>query len=257
MAQLDLSKLKIQYADISTDSLIVSRAVTPFLGIVHQQYRLERNGEFFGKNNRPFYGETYTLSVKIAGSTIFQRGVLLPWENDADYKRVNRETYKPVYFKSTQRQWASKDWQSVDLDIGNNIFKVLSADSLLFELEDKVRDFGLPIDEAEGQKQGYLIWAYYAMEPEDSSTQVKLHPTAYQIDAKSDNTSMKVKPENTDNLLGGVFVIPVIGRNGNIQLYVGGVVSHKSQEEWTLSLLTRRSEDITREATDGKKEETE
>ena len=69
---------------------IISEAVAPALTIIRQQYRLERGGEYYGKNKRPFYGETYTLGVKVSGGTIMQRGVVIPWENDADFHRVKQ-----------------------------------------------------------------------------------------------------------------------------------------------------------------------
>ena len=47
------------------------RAIKPELSVVRQQYRLERNGEYFGKNNKPFYGESYSLAIKVSGGTIF------------------------------------------------------------------------------------------------------------------------------------------------------------------------------------------
>lgn len=49
------------------------QAILPELSIIRQQYRLERNGEFFGKNNKPYYGESYSLAIKVSGGTMLDR----------------------------------------------------------------------------------------------------------------------------------------------------------------------------------------
>lgn len=68
-AQLDLSKVVIDYQKI-TDDQIFCDAVEPSLSIIRQQYRLERDGQYYGKNKQSFYGETYTMAVKVAGGTL-------------------------------------------------------------------------------------------------------------------------------------------------------------------------------------------
>ena len=230
----------------NADSLVI-KAVSPALSIIRQQYRLERNGEYFGKNKLPFYGETYSLGVKVSGSTILQRTVVYPWENDEDYQRANKgRKYKPVYYKSFQRQWTEKEWNSVDLELGSQYVSILSPDSSLFSHSDAMSNFGLPIDETEGQKSGYLIWAYSSINPQDSSVQVKLHSSNYQIKVKSDSALVKIKPESTENLIGGIYVVPVVERAGYIKLNLVGIAVPKSQNEWFLNLLIKESGKVTK-----------
>lgn len=230
----------------NADSLVL-KAVSPALGIIRQQYRLERNGEFFGKNKRQFYGETYTLSVKVPGSTILQHAVVFPWNNDDDYLRVNRGgKYRPVHFRSMQRKLTDNDWQSVELELGTQYVSILSPDSLLYRHSDAMSDFGLPVDETDGLKHGYLIWAYSTTNLQDSSMQVKLQSSSYQINVKSDSASVKLKPENTENLLGGIFVVPTVERAGHIKLYLVGVISQKVKDEWFLNLLIKKTGEVTR-----------
>ena len=61
---------------------ILTEAVMPSLSIIRQQFRLERGGQFYGKNNMPYYGETYSLGIKISGGEIYQKQVVFPWMND-------------------------------------------------------------------------------------------------------------------------------------------------------------------------------
>ena len=80
---------------------ILTEAISSELSVIRQQYRLERNGETYGKNGKSFYGETYTLAIKVAGGLYVSGHAIEPWRNDADYERVNVDKkYKPDYFCS-------------------------------------------------------------------------------------------------------------------------------------------------------------
>ena len=131
-----------------TGNRIIGDAVAPALSIVRQQYRVERDGEFYGRKGKLYYGETYTLGVKISNSTILQRDAILPWENDDDYKRLNAgRNYSAEHLPSFQRQLSETEWKSVEFDF-KNLTRVKTNDSLLYESLDKIPDFGLPIDES-------------------------------------------------------------------------------------------------------------
>ena len=80
---LGSSSLKGESINLTKDAL------APELSIIRQQYRLERNGETYGKNGKSFYGETYTLAIKVAGGLYVSGHAIEPWRNDADYERVN------------------------------------------------------------------------------------------------------------------------------------------------------------------------
>jgi len=229
----------------NSDSLIIN-AVSPALSLIRQQYRLERNGEFFGKNKKPFYGETYTLGIKIAGGTIIHRDVLLPWENDEDYKRVNSSgKYKPVHFRSMHHNVNEKEWESVDLELGTQYTSPLSTDSLLFRHTDATRDFGLPEDSTTGFKRGYLIWAYSTTNLQDSTMQVKLQSSVIAIDVRLDSTSIGLRPEIRENLLGGLFVVPKVELPGTIRILLAGVAAKTSHKEWVLKPMRIALNEVT------------
>ena len=229
----------------NADSLIM-KAVSPALWIIRQQYHLERNGEFYGKNNRSFYGETYTLGVKISNFTLLQRGVVFPWEKDHDYIRVNAGgKYIPTYFRSMRRPINGLEWQDVDFDFGSQFTKPASMDSLLFLNQDKIADFGLTEDKTEGPKHGYMIWAYSTSDLQDSTMQVKLMPKAFSVEAKADSCSISVSPDNMENVLGGIFVVPYVERAGYIKILLLGMATLDCDNKWKLELLTEVTEKMT------------
>lgn len=222
---------------IETGNLL-TEAVKTALSIVRQQYRVERDGEFYGRKGKLYYGETYTLGVKISNSTILQRDAILPWENDDDYKRLNAgRNYSAEHLPSFQRQLSETEWKSVEFDF-KNLTRVKTNDSLLYESLDKIPDFGLPIDESIGEKNGYMIWVYSTTNLQDSAMQVTQKQESLSVEAKGDNRSIDIKPSDADRVLGGIFVIPKIERAGYIQVLLVGVAAKDSYNNWKLEMLT-------------------
>ena len=221
-------------------------AVQPALYIVRQQYRLERNGDFFGRQNKPYFAETYSLGIKIAGGTILQRKVMFPWENNADYQRVNNGgKYNPVHFKTLQRSINGGDWKAVELEFGTQYIAPFTSDSLLYRHTDATADFGLPIDETTGIKQGYMIWVYSTSNLQDSAMQIKFQQAELKIEAKGSGNSVNVKPDGISNVLGGIFIVPQVERPGYIKLLLSGIAAPKSENEWALKLMTSETSELT------------
>ena len=221
----------------------VSEAVRPALGIIRQQYRLKRDGEYYGKNRMPYYGESYTVSVKVAGGLIFTKEVVSPWEYDADYAKVNETgKYTPVRFISELRNLSDSIYKQVDLEIGSQYTQLVNNDSLLYKQWDSKSDFGLMIDDSEGEKDGYMIWVYTNTNPQDSAMIPELKQTSMTIKACTDSTVQVVTPKNPEKVLGGIYVVPVVERMGHIQLQLVGVAAKDTDKTWKLNLLTVSSD---------------
>lgn len=222
----------------SSDSLLI-KAITPSLSIIRQQYRLTAGGEYFGKNNRPFYGETYSLGIKVSGATIFQNAVVRPWEYDEDYQRVKQSgKYKPVLFWSYKRSINDSLYMSVDWDLATDYTRPMDSDSLIYKNEDKISDFGLSIDYSAGHKSGYMVWAYSSTNTQDSTMHVFFRQTNLQVQASVENADIQMTPNEPEKLLGGLYVVPVFESGGRIRLTVVGVVSKNRERKWNLHLLT-------------------
>lgn len=230
----------------SINGSVFCDAVQPALSIIRQQYRLERNGDFFGRQNKPYFAETYSLGVKISGGTILHRSVVFPWENDADYQRINGSgKYKPTYFKSMQHSVMGGEWKLVELELGTQYVAPFTSDSVLYKHTDATADFGLPADESPGLKQGYMIWAYSNTNLKDSAMQVKFQQSELKIEAKTDGKAISVKPDNLSNVLGGIFIVPQVERAGYIKLLLVGVAARNSHGGWSLNSMTKRSDELT------------
>lgn len=233
-----------------TDSLLL-KAITPSLSIVRQQYRLECGGEYFGKNNKPFYGESYTLGVKVSGATILQNRVVSPWSEDADFKRVNQSgKYTPVCFWSFQRSINDSIYKPVDWELDSHYTRPLDNDSLLYKNEDKVSNFGLDIDETPGEKSGYIVWAYSSTDVQDSTMHVTLRQNSYKSSAGGE-ANVTMTPSDSERILGGVFIVPHFKNGGLIQLMVTGVASKTKEGKWVLHLLSNQDDKALNDKTPG------
>ena len=249
-AQIDMSKLKITYTEVNRNS-IVSEAVTPALTIIRQQYHLERKGDYYGKGGKEYYGESYTLGVKIGNFTLLPHSTVFPWEHDEDYKRVNADSkYRPQRFRTMQHGLNDSVWHDVDFDFANYV-TTRTADSLLLESQDRIADFGLSIEESAGNKQGYMIWAYSTTNTVDSAMHVELSQHRFDIEINEAGNPIEVNPENISNVLGGVFVVTQVERPGYIKVSLAGVAVADTQGKWLLEPMAakRVKKDIINEPT--------
>lgn len=237
----------------STDSILL-KAITPSLSIVRQQFRLEKGGEFFGKNNNPFYGETYSLCVKVSGASILQNQVATPWKYDSDYQRVNQSgKYNPVLFWSFQRSLADSVFIPTEWDLE----KPISSNALLYESEDKIRDFGLDEDKTSGYKSGYMVWAYSSTNTLDSAMHVLLKSSTYKIDVSSSEADVTMSPDEPEKVIGGIFVVPIFEKGARIQIKLVGVAAKSDEGKWLLHLLANQPDEerqVDKDASKGKKE---
>ena len=242
-----VAKPMAKVKNVYNENLILD-AVIPSLSIVRQQYQLKFKDDVFGREDKLYYGETYTLGIKISNNILLQRDALFPWEHDSDYKRVNpgdkdHQKYQPVYYRSYQRSIRGTEWKEVDFDF-DNFTKAKDADSLLFQSQDKISDFGLPTDETIGEKHGYMIWLYSSTNLQDSAMQVEVRQKELTIEVKGTLLPTEIPSDIIQNTLGGIFVVPQIERIGYIKVLLAGVVTKDSQNRWVLKMLASKQDDV-------------
>ena len=238
--QFDINKVFETLKRAETEASIVETSVQPVLSIIRQQYRLERNGDFYGKNNKSYYGESFSLAIKVAGGTVFLSDVVEPWKGDTDYARDNASgNYKPSLFWTYQRPINEANYKSVNLEIreASDYVKPLNADKTLYLHTDAINDFGLDIDNTSGNKQGYMIWAYSKTDVQDSAMVIEFRQSPLALDAKADSSLMKMNPSAPEKIIGGIFVTPKYEKGGRVQFLLSGVAVRNNPNGWDLQLL--------------------
>lgn len=256
-----LKELLNRRASSVSDSLVL-KAVSPSLSIIRQRYHLEKNGDTYGKANKPYYGETYTLGIKVSGGTILQKDVVYPWQNDKDYQKANASgKYTPKYFSSEQRTLDDCTYRPVELELGTPYVQPMGENGLLYMHSDAYNDFGLSIERSSEPHDGYMIWVYTDTNVSDSAMNVNMEFFALKLDMATDSVQQKqLSPKNSDKVIGGLYIVPVIERLGHIQLKVAGVASKIEDSKWVLSTFAapaKSNKEVTQPSVDEHKKTTE
>lgn len=239
----------------TTAKSIVTETIRPELSIIRQQYRLELNGDYYGKGGKSFFGETYSLGIKISGGMLLSNDVVEPWKNDADYKRVNADgRYKTQYFWTYQRKLSDSTYNAIDLELGTSNTVPCNQSNNLWKHDDRHGELGLDIDNSKGLKSGVMIWAESGSSVSDSAMAVSLSASAYSVNAVSDTSLIAMSPPTPEKVIGGVFVVPRYGKGGRVQFMIAGVAVKNGDDKWALLLLVNK--DGTSPATDSSNQPT-
>lgn len=217
---------------------IIAEILSPDLHLIRQQYRLERKGKTYGKSHKPYYGETYSLGIKVSGGMYVTNSVIEPWNGDADYERVNADgKYKPEYFWTYQRHLNDSVYKAVELDFGTSYISAVNADKSLWLHQDLQSDFGLSIDNSLGEKKGYMLWAYSKTNAQDSAMVVELRQSVLKTVVKADSTLAPMSPNDDGKLIGGLFVVPKYEKGGVVKMLLAGVAVKSEAAKWSLQLF--------------------
>lgn len=239
--QIDINKAFEALKQAKTETSIVESSLLPELSIMRQQYRLSRDGKTYGKNNNPYYGETFSLGVKISNGMIVSSSVVEPWKNDADYKRLNSSNqYKPELFGSFQKNLDNTDYQEIDLEFGTDYIHSIDSQKSIYLHEEKKGDFGLSIDNTPGEKMGYMVWVYTNTNLQDSAMSVSIKQSPLKLIASEDSAYVSLDVVDADKILGGLYVVPKYERGGRILLQIVGIATLSGDEnKWNLAVLTK------------------
>lgn len=238
IAQISITDLLKNGAKIGQGINMAKEALSPDLYLIRQQYRLERKGKTYGKSHKPYYGETYSLGIKVSGGMYVTNAAIEPWKGDADYERVNADgKYKPEHFWTYQRQVNDSVYKAVELDYGTSYISAVNADKSLWLHQDLQSDFGLAVDNSLGEKKGYMLWAYSNTDVQDSAMAVELRQSVFKTLVKADSTLVPMSPTNESKLIGGLFVVPKYEKGGVIKMMLAGIAVKSDTLKWALQLL--------------------
>ena len=200
---------------------------------------MKQGKDHYGKNNKSYFGETYTLAIKVNRGMYLSGDVVEPWKFDADYSRMNASgNYTPDLFWSYQRSLRDSVYKTISLEFGKEQFlKPINADRSLYKHQDAKDDFGLEEDCTPGEKKGVMIWAYSKTTVQDSAMVVDLRQDAMTIHAKADSTLLAMTPGEPDKIIGGVYMVPKIEGRGVVRYQLAGVAVKTGKDKWALQLL--------------------
>lgn len=239
-AQKNIGSTLTPSMQISSNSLVV-KALESSVSIIRQQYRLEKDGSWWGKDNKDYFGETVSLGIKVSGGMLFTGQVVYPWKYDSNFEDVDR-SYKPYTYESFVKNFSSESFEKTNLELGTNYVRTVSViengKSALevFCHDDSRASFGLPIADMSvlgDTVNGYLVWVY------NVNNMPRMEAQNYELKL-NDGASPKLAANNSNSPIGGFMVTASFQQGGRVQFQLTGVaVMDPGTKEWTLLTVSK------------------
>ncbi|MDR2232001.1 MAG: hypothetical protein LBE56_02620 [Tannerella sp.] len=228
---------------LSSNQQLIEDAVKDGFFIIRQRYQLQdttaRTPTYFGWQNRDWFGESYSLGVKVkTGYYLFDKAII-PWLYDTNFEQYKTNSkYVPVLSDGDFRTFENIDYQS--LPRGNALIKEGSSNRI-FLLPDtsSFQQKGFSVDTGKGEKKGWLVWVTTDKPLEEQPDQ-KPSCLIYRLELNFEQgkNSYDVKDPATDkNIVGGFYFLPEITDIGQITFSLSGVLLRENGS-WQVAVLS-------------------
>lgn len=229
-----------QYCDAqllvkSTSQQFIEDAVTSGLFISEQSFQIsdKETGELFGLNDKSEFGKQYSIGIKITNGLLLNDVAVRPWVYDKKYKKY-QDKYDPVFYQAKFAELKEKArFDSLTYEMAG--MQELVDTTLYCFSSDTFESKGFALDYTKGEKVGWLVWIVTEKDTDISSTP-KFNFSIYRknLDVNEDENSFDVThPEEKQNILGGIYVVPYYTEIGVIEFRLCGVMS-KSEDGWKI-----------------------
>lgn len=249
-----LPTLMVAQSLFSPNQAMVKGAVEQSVVVVCSAYKLQDSaGQYYGRNNRPEFNQSYSIGVVTDSGLIVAGSVLQPWVFDADFARYSR-SYKPVLSVVTYRRLSDSLYKSISPNV-DSVTPFLSR---------------IPIDSVKNApslaphidttySNGWLLWVYVS----DTLGKVGLTSTTAIICSAEMNDTVTAQRVNAplgssmsgDILalrkpVGAAWVVPCYPIAGIVQFRVAGI-GVRDSAGWLLAPLRLNKNDDTVESEQG------
>lgn len=232
-AQVELKDLLGLAGTVTTQDPVLQKVVKPGLFIIRQQYQLcnDSKGTYHGKNGMSYFGESFSIAIKINKGYMLTNLSRMPWLVDEDFQEVDARMYNPVLFDGYIRRVDNKTYEKYKF---HDKYISTLVDSLLFDYDTGERDFGFKIDETNGVKKGTLVICYSDTALVDKAdADVMLSTKAFSMTVSSkDSLTFETQDLNVKNVIGGVFVVPEVSQIGQVNYLIAGVLVKTIKNKW-------------------------
>lgn len=210
---------------------MIQKAVEGSLYIVKTEYVLQtinsEPGQRYGRGNRSYFGQSTGLGVHVDTVLMVSPHVTTPWINDPYFEPfANSDTIRPILSTISFKPLNESNFSSLSTR------KLLIMEDSLSRPETngiiRFSEGGLALSKAPSDSTGWVILIYHEDRSElDSLKNTRVNVYRPQPKFFSSPGIAKIRPPiTTENLLGGIYVIPVYS-TGQIQLQAWGMVYQK------------------------------
>ncbi len=198
------------------------------------QLRAREGGGLFGRDGREEFGAGYALGVRVAGGYCLAAPAVRPWDFDAEAEGYAAD-YEPVAAAAAFAPLtAALEFSPARPDGAGR--QPLCGDALYHYPAAVSPDSAFPADPYYGEKQGWLVWAVTEGRPGPG---VAADFVAYRhaLRLSPDTAAFALRPPalvGGRQVLGGVFVVPVVARVGTVEFRLCGIVVPVPGGGWSL-----------------------
>lgn len=229
-----------QYCDAqllvkSTSQQFVEDAVTSGLFISEQSFQIcdKETGELFGLNGKSEFGKQYSIGIKIPNGLLLSDVAVRPWMYDMKYGKY-KDKYDPVFYQAKFAEMKEKaEFDSLAYSM-TGMQELI--DTTFYSFSSQTFDGkGFALDYTKGEKDGWLVWIV-ADKNADISSMPKSNYSIYRkkLEVNGPKVSFDVvHPDEKQNILGGIYVVPYYTEIGVIEFRLCGVMS-KSKGGWKI-----------------------
>lgn len=191
---------------------LIEDAVQDGLYIVESSYLLEDStGQRFGLDGKPYFNRMRYAGFAMNGGDIIPSEAFRPWLGDAEFAPY-KETYKPVLYGVNLRAKNDTAFHSIE----SLAFKdtVQLWDGYIVARKKEIK--GFEPDTTIGEKDGWLVLL--------GSDDADIRCMQKSIEVTEAGKQTVEVPSELSALIGGVYVVPVVEKVGQITFQLCGVV---------------------------------
>ncbi|MDR1555698.1 MAG: hypothetical protein LBS88_01535 [Tannerellaceae bacterium] len=242
------------YPSIKTTSNVnpglIEEAVKDVFFIIRQGYQLKdvsvKPPKYYGRDNNPFFGFTYSLGIKTTTGFYTDEKVLRPWDYDSNYDsyRTNK-SYEPVLSGARYRSFYSDNLQ--EMTFVTDSCATLSKPFVHVKNTKIFNGKGFSTEVRNGIQNGWLVWVVLDKPLETIGSVgsfLVLNPHELQLESSQKTYEMPVPSVERNKIIaGGIYIVPVASA-GQISYQLVGLIS-ESDNKWYLQKITGVLSEIT------------
>lgn len=226
-----------QLSFTAQNQILIEEAIKDGFFIIRRCYQLQDTvanaPAYYGWNNLPYFGETYSLGVKTPEGYYLTDKAFRPWIYDSrfeDYAGSSR--YVPALLAGSYRLPEDTVYHTLP-DSGVVIKDIsthrvyLAQDTALF------RQKGFSVDYSDGVKKGWLVWVVSDTPLAEQNRQALsflIYRSELTFEPEKDCYEIR-DPVTSQNILGGFYLLPEVTGIGHLVLHLTGILHHE-QGKW-------------------------
>ena len=221
----------------SSNQQFVEQAIKNGIFVIKQTYQLEdtTTQQRFGRYGNEEFGAFSSLAIRTSNGILVDSQLLSPWETDSNFSRY-RATHRPVIANSYSMEFGDSIMSPItfstdSLNLGQfRLAKLCPQDSSFVGFDNKRYN---------RTTEGWIVWLSNDSTINEFNGHKNPEFTIFKrtIEFHPDSISYKIDAPSTSNQLwGGIFVVPEQTEIGQITFFLGGViVKDLASNEWVLA----------------------